>query len=204
MAANDQMKQKGLLQQQIREFLDSERGVYFERRRQAIEPLQAQQRAWIGHAVSYAQLALRAAFILNGGAIIAVPAFAEFFGDGLWAKGAVWPLFALSAFLFGLILCGCATACAFFAMTNYSKQTNEVMGRAAGQTEHDFRRALSGEQKSSTVDFGKETTEEQKFREAGASWEQGGIILGVLAFVAFVLGAGAAVYILSGAPVSEL
>ena len=77
------------------------------------------------------------------------------------------------------------------------------MGRGAAQTDHDFRQALRGEEKPSTIDFSKETTEEQKFREAGQSWEQGAIILGVLAFVAFIIGAGIAVYILSGVPVPD-
>ena len=75
-------------QRQIRELLDSERSVFFQRQRSAIDPLQAERKGWYDHAVGYGQMSLRSLFILNGSALIAVPAFAEMLGDGLWARGA--------------------------------------------------------------------------------------------------------------------
>jgi len=42
-----------------------------------IDPIRALQGQYLDHAVSYGQMTLRSALLLNGGALVALPAFAE-------------------------------------------------------------------------------------------------------------------------------
>ena len=64
----------------------------------------------IGYGISYAQLALKWAFTLNGGALVAIPAIVQAF-EG--AEGAIWSAIAL---VVGLAL---AAGCSLMAYLNF-------------------------------------------------------------------------------------
>lgn len=165
-----------------------------------IEPLQAQQREWISYAVSYGQIALRSGFILNGGAIIAVPAFAQMLGVGLWGEGVGLPFTAISVFLAGLVLAAAAAACASFAMTSYAHYTTEKIRRVAVFIQTSYQSPPKGRETSAAQTYGEETTTERAFQDKGRRWEAIAIIFGSISLVAFVVGATIGAYIIAGAP----
>ena len=191
------------IQRTIREFLDSERSVYFQRKRLAIEPLQAERKGWYDHAVGYGQMSLRSLFILNGSALIAVPAFAEMLGGGLWARGVEWPFYGFLAFAFGLVLCATATFCAFFAMTRYGHRIGETIERVGAVLESDFNVQLGGQPTTDEALRTTKTKKEKRFGEIGALWETAAIILATLSFCAFIAGAIIGGYMISGAPPTD-
>ncbi len=197
------MTDRDNIQRSIREFLDSERSVYFQRKRSAIEPLQAERKGWYDHAVGYGQMSLRSLFILNGGALIAVPAFAAMLGDGLWARGVEWPFYGFLAFAFGLVLCATATFCAFFAMTRYGHRTGETIERAGAVLESDFIAGLGSNPPADETPRTTKTEKEKRFGKIGALWETAAIILATLSFIAFIAGAVIGGYMISGAPPTD-
>ena len=191
------------IQRQMREILDSERSAFFQRHRSAIDPLQAERKGWYDHAVGYGQMSLRSLFILNGGALIAVPAFAAMLGDGLWTRGVEWPFYGFLAFMSGLVLCATATFCAFFAMTRYGHRTGETIERVGAVLESDFIVQLGGKRPADESPRTTKTKKEKRFGEIGALWETAAIIIAILSFIAFITGAVIGGYIISGAPPAD-
>ncbi len=188
------------LKQQTREFFTAERLAYFERWRLHVEPFEADRKAWIRYAVEYAQMAIRTGFLLNGGALIAVPAFAKFLGDGLWVRGSVWPKLMIVLFVIGMVLFTLATILAFFAMIKYSHQQEEGRERMAKLVSHDYEVSIGGSPKTKRSDFEEMGTKEKRYWKQGHRRELASICAALLGFAVFTIGAVIAVYIISGKP----
>jgi len=138
-------------------------------------------------AIDLAQGAIKNATILNGGALVAIPAIISFFG--LELQAIVWPLLATGGlFIFGLISAWLANICGFFALTARTEAFTSLANlmRTRVTREHYPNDSRVETWKS------EEAKNERRCNESLARfhwWRIFGICCGLVSLALFVLGA---------------
>ena len=176
--------------------------AFIEAWRTEVNPLQAQASQRLGFTVSYAQLGLRTALLLNGGGLVAAPAFAELLGS-IWSQGFWPPIIAMGAFTLGLIAAAGATVLAFFEFLYARTVTEFEIARVAEDLNDRYEAAMRREPiPKRRTDPG---DEERSAQRRAARWGGWAILLGLSSLVFFLIGAFFGGYILAGGgpPVSS-
>lgn len=124
--ARVEMERERIALDRIHTKLENQR-VHNERWNINVGAVQKNEMAASGSAVDMAKLTLRSAFLMNGGALIALPAFGQLVGS--ISKG--YLVFALGAFVLGLVVTSIATLASYLSLhRNSSAQTQLANHRA--------------------------------------------------------------------------
>ena len=167
-----------------------------ERWRSEIEPLRQMLTSHLDHTVSYGQMALRSVLLLNGGGLLAVPAFAKLYGS-MWGQGTIPVLITIAAFALGTIFAGGGIACSFFSFLALQNMILETIERTAKGLKLEF----SEEPQKDDLDvLGKLTKKESKSQKSAGRFDFWAKFCGLSAFFLFLVGALVAFYIISGGP----
>lgn len=159
-----------------------------------MEPLQREAQTILGHSVGYAQMGLKTALLLNGGGLIAIPAFAELTGT-IWARGFWPPMISMSSFLLGIICASIAIALSFFVFLNFDGAKGFEIARVTADTS---RRYKALENDEPVPDANSERDEmEQKFENRAYRIQKWAIGFGIAPLVLFIIGSVSGAYILS-------
>ncbi len=104
--------------------------AYLRRMESTIKPRQEAAERSRTFTFEFARMALRSMFLLNGGALIALPAFAEMLG-GIKPETADAFTWSIGSFVIGLVLIAFATLFAYIAMnTDVGGIRQEILWRA--------------------------------------------------------------------------
>jgi hypothetical protein len=131
----------------------------------------------------YARLGLQSAFIMNGGALVALPPLMQWLSDD---KRALVPIVAV-LFIFGIIL---AAACAIVSYLNFM-HTSDAIHAQGEQNAIKLNAQYEGRPFANDPNHEKAKTAEEKSNENAKctmSWALG---LGIASYVCFAVGAGA-------------
>jgi hypothetical protein len=142
----------------------------------------------------FGKTAFRTAFLLNGGALLAFPAFAELIGNGFRDR-LEWSIASIAAFVLGLVLIALASLCAGFA---YSKDTDGIRHiQAIAKREVHLNYAVGDAR--TAIKNAQEEIERRRTLKSAAAAKLGYATLALwsLSILAFVSGAVAAAVVMS-------
>ena len=168
--------------------------THLERWRTDVEPLYHAGERSRDMAFQFAQTAIRSMFLLNGGALIAFPAFAELVGTEFHQN--IWEfLLSTGGFVLGLVLIVATTLLAYMAMDADAaaiRQRQEIV-------KIDLNRSHAPEWYSNEVKQARVDAEAAENKSAGlfkvlSSWA---LALGIGSIAAFLFGAAFAAVVLS-------
>jgi hypothetical protein len=135
-----------------------------------------------GNAIEFAQTVIKSGFILNGGALVAVPAFVTMFS--IDARGDMTTLLQSGGlFVVGLLAMWLAAGCGYFA-TLANALVLQEQRRIATRRLHDFYNAKASRPSDVLEEEHRASNYNQKFLWSRAI----GIVLSIVSFVAFVIG----------------
>ena len=170
--------------------------TFLERWRTELQPLHDHRMKSRDQGHDYAKAAFQMIFVLNGGALIAFPAFAQLTGNGFKQNLPV-ALGSIAGFVVGLVLI--ATA-ALFVGGAFSEDGDAIEAdKSFVRTRmHQFRAP-----EAARPNFEKEKKEHETRRDehnkTAKKWSVIAAVLACLALFAFVVGAGCAALVLSSA-----
>ena len=179
-----------------RRYLDETTRTFLERWRTDVQPLHEHRLMSREHAYGYAKVAIQTMFLLNGGALIAFPAFAQLLGTAFKDHVTI-ALLSIGGFVFGLVLIVITTLLAYLSTAADAEAVN--------QKEEYVKLGLNRDQVADDdkpeYDKKRATAEKERKRHYGratrlALW---GLGLGVGSLAAFVFGAIFAALVLSAA-----
>lgn len=132
--------------------------------------------------ITFAQTAIKTSLILNGGALVALPAFTQIFNAPATAL-----LEPISYFVIGLVLNGVATVCAFSALSN----TENLMGciRESRILKLNEEHNPSKDKEEVKLKTDRLHRKEKKYRLYGNGWKAFGFTFVILGYTAFCIGA---------------
>ena len=168
--------------------------TFLERWRTDVEPLHEGAERSREMAFGFAQTAIRSMFILNGGALVAVPAFAELVGTAFQENPTAFLPSGLG-FVTGLILIAITTVLAYTSMdadAESIRQGQEVVKINLNRAENpkSYTKQEEGRQSEAKV-------ARQKFNRRSVKLRTWALWLGVGSMGAFVFGAAFAAVVLS-------
>lgn len=147
-------------------------------------------------AFGFAKMALQTMFLLNGGALIAFPAFAQLVGNG-FSSHVTTALISICGFAAGLVFISTATLLAYLAMDadkESSYRREGVLTINLTQSYHpDCHNQAQEELRT------ERQSDSEKYHALGNKLRTGAIVLGFLSLAAFIGGTICAGYVLSAA-----
>lgn len=165
--------------------------LYLELVKTGVEPIRAAGEKSRDMAFGFAQMALRSAFLLNGGALVVMPAFSEILSHGILQN--LWFMLAsMASFAIGLVLATTATLFAFHAMDNDSRS----LQHRAAEAQTYYRRLF--EEADPTRIEASEPTQQGTHDQAFQRWRLRAIATGVLAIILFIVGTFLAAFVFEG------
>ncbi len=179
-----------------RRYMDETTRTFLERWRTDVKPLHEHRLMSREHAYGYAKLAIQTMFLLNGGALIAFPAFTQLLGTAFKDHVTI-ALMSIGGFVFGLVLIAITILLAYLSMAADAEAVN--------QKEEYVKLGLNRDQvaddKKPEYDKKRATAEKERKRkyELATRLALWGLGLGVGSLAAFVFGAIFAALVLSAA-----
>lgn len=161
-----------------------------------IGPLRARERDFLTCTVGYGQMALRSALLLNGGGLLAIPAFAEIIGD-IWAKGVCPVALSLGAFVLGLTVAAISIALSFFVFLAAQENVGHEIARQATWITNKYTAVQQGTPLPSLPSASSEETASLRRTQILQGIAIG---LGLLSLFAFVVGTLVGLWIILGTP----
>ena len=169
--------------------------AFVEAWRTDIEPLRDRRADHLKYAVSYGQLALRSIILLNGGGLLAAPAFAQMFGS-IWSQGFWPPTIAMVAFTLGLICAVGATIFSFLGFLKLQVVSQHEINRTAKRLRGLYKTLSTNEP---PPDQPTGPTPEEKSAQKDTNFHNfWAIFLGLMSFGLFITGAILGAYVLAG------
>lgn len=132
--------------------------------------------------ITFAQTAIKTGLILNGGALIALPAFVQIFS--VPTAVLIGPI---SYFVIGLALNGIATICAFIAMSNSENLMGCIRELRVTKLNEEHNPSKDKEEVGQKID--RLTRKEKKYRLYGNGWKTISLTCVILGYTAFCMGA---------------
>lgn len=177
-------------------YMNEHTRTFLERWRTDVQPIHEAAERSREMAYGYAKLAIQTMFLLNGGALIVFPAFAQLVGTA-FRDHVVSALLSVGGFVSGLVLIGVTTLLAYLSMDADAaaiRQYGEVVKINLNQSQDPDAKAEKYETPRSVA----AAAQERHYRRANVMrwWAVG---LGVGSMVAFVFGALYAARVLSAA-----
>lgn len=177
-------------------YLDERTRTFLERWRTDVQPLHEHRLMSREHGYGYAKVAIQTMFLLNGGALIAFPAFAQLLGTAFKDHVTI-ALLSIGGFVFGLVLIAITTLLAYLSMAADAEAVNQKeeyvkLGLNRDQVADDDK--LEYDKKRATA----EKERKRKFNLA-TGLALSGVVLWVASLAAFVFGALFAALVLSAA-----
>ncbi len=153
--------------------------LHWERWNLDVAPLQKKAGEATAHAVEYSTLALRTLILINGGALLALPAFSQF-DNGLSFTNLGW---AMACFVLGLFGAGIALLSGYLSLAASTKRfSHEATARAIVLNARDN---LNDEQKKNKEDADKKAAD-QSGKES--KWEVVALVAAIVSLLLFVIG----------------
>lgn len=148
----------------------------------------------------FAKLAIQMMFLLNGGALIAFPAFAQLVGTG-FRENVDLALFSIGGFVLGLALIAFATLLAYISM----EADTEALGQREEYVKLGLNQSQVPDKDKPEYDKKRADAEEARKRHFGRAmrfraWSMG---LGISSLVAFLVGVYFATMVLSGTSAAD-
>lgn len=170
--------------------------LFLERWRVDVQPVHEHRLMSREHAHGFAKVAIQTTFLLNGGALIAFPAFAQLVGTG-FRDHVGWALTSITGFVLGLVFIAVTALLAYLSM--------EADAEAVLQLEESVKARLN----QSQVADEKKPKYDKLYEEAEAGREKRyahamrfrtwAVGLGIASMLAFTFGAFSAAFVLSAA-----
>lgn len=184
-----------------RRYLDETTRTFLERWRTDVQPLHEHRLMSREHAYGYAKVAIQTMFLLNGGALIAFPAFAQLV-ETAFKDHVTFALLSIGGFVLGLLLIAITALLAYLSMG--------ADAAAVSQKEEYVKLGLNREQAADDdkpeYDEKRVTAEKERKRKYNLAtrlaWS--GLVLWVASLAAFVFGAIFAALVLSAVPTVPL
>ena len=178
------------------EYRESATRTFLERWRVDVQPEHEHLLMSRQHAHEFAKVAIQTVFVLNGGALIAFPAFAQLVGTG-FENSVGWALSGIAAFVLGLVLIALTTLIAYLSMVadmeavwqsreRVTASLNQTQVPEAEQSRFDERRAEADAALA-------------RYNRISMRLRAWGIALGIGSILAFMVGAACAAVVLSNA-----
>lgn len=158
-------------------------------------PLFERQRLAIEGAIGFAQGTIRAGFLLNGGALVAVPAAVALFAIDVRevTSGLIW---TGALYVFGLLLAWLASMAGYFALYNLGTGLAKEQDQTRAETTRNYypERPDNIDPKSYNADI-------KRYQRHGDIWTSAGIALSFLSLLLFVVGTYYGSNIVTTAPI---
>ena len=178
-------------------YQDDKTRTFLERWRVDVQPVHEHRLMSREHAYGYAKVAIQTTFFLNGGALIAFPAFAQLVGTSLYTNRSL-ALASILAFVIGLVLIAVTTLLAYLSMAadaNAVSRKEEFVKAGLNQSQ------VPDAEKPKYNGI-REAAETARKRHYGLAmrFERWAVGLGIASIAAFLVGALCAAGVFSGAP----
>ena len=160
--------------------------AYQERWKTHVDPILSLAETSRGMAHDYAKMALQTMFFLNGGALIAFPAFAQLLGKSFWLAPRL-ATYSMAAFVVGLAAIATSTYLAYLAMDKDAESIRHWWEKVRSEI------SLEADPTSSLADWKTLAGSSQKRMLRASHWFRrlslAASVLGVASMFAFVAGA---------------
>lgn len=175
--------------------------IHNEQWRYAVHPAQEVRNIAMEHAYGLAKIAIQTTYLLNGGALIAFPAFAEIVSASM-LNYIYAALGAIAAFVFGLVFSSITTIFAYICQVYYVDNTEwrirEISERvAAAGLNDDRKKRHSSEAKKADLKANEYFKKANRFRK----WA---VLFGSFSILSFIFGAICAMRVLAGPQADQI
>lgn len=170
--------------------------TFLERWRTDVQPVHEAKERSREMAYGFAKMAIQTMFLLNGGALIAFPTFAELVGPGLTSQ-LMFALISIAAFVVGLVFIGVTSLLAYLAMNADAEalsQREEYVKLGLNQS-----RAEAEEQSKYVSSRAAAEERREYFYQWAVKYRACALSLGIASTVAFMTGAFFAATVMSSA-----
>lgn len=169
--------------------------TFFERWRVDVQPVHEHRLMSREQSYGYAKIAIQTTFLLNGGALIAFPAFAQLIGTG-FRDHVGWALTSIGGFILGLVLIAITTLLAYFSMAadlQATAQREEYVKAGLNQSQA----PKADKSKYEKIREDAESARKRHY-DFAIRFEVWAVYLGIASIVSFVFGALCAARVLLG------
>jgi hypothetical protein len=184
-----------------RRYLDETTRTFLERWRTDVQPLHEHRLMSREHAYGYAKVAIQTMFLLNGGALIAFPAFAQLV-ETAFKDHVTFALLSIGGFVLGLLLIAITALLAYLSMGADAAAVNQK----EEYVKLGLNRDRAADDDKPEYDEKRATAEKERKRKYNLAtrlaWS--GLALWVASLAAFVFGAIFAALVLSAVPTVPL
>ena len=180
-------------------FLNEQMRTYLERWRTDVQPVHEHRMMSREHGHAFAKVGIQMMFLLNGGALIAFPAFAKLV-DVSFSEQITWALLSIASFVLGLVLIAVTALLAYLSMAADA----EAVSNQEEYLKLGLNQSTAPNDEKPSFDSPRATAETARARKYAATtrFAEWGLGLTIGSVVAFVFGAFCAGWVLAVSPIT--